>query len=110
MVDIQDGDLLVVSNVEYPIRGVARWQKALLTASFRQLATVNASTKRNPIAVAGKRGVPETHLTGLKITPLDTVSADQIKYRDDLKSPYRVLRTYLADAEEFLELTVEDMR
>jgi hypothetical protein len=109
MIDIQEGDTLVVGGTEYPVRGVARWTNAKTTLSFKRLAVVDASTKRNPASVNGKRGVPETHLTGLKITPLDSVSADQVKFRDDLKSPFKVYRTYLSEDNEFVELTIEDL-
>lgn len=110
MIDIQEGDTLSVGGTDYPVRGVARWTNAKISPSFRRLASVDASTKRNPPIVNGKRGEPITNLQGLKITPLEPASGDDIKLRDNLKSPFKVYRTYLADNTEFVELTVEDLR
>ena len=41
-----------------------------MSDSFSSFASVTASTKRNPAAVAGKIGEPVENLTGLQITPL----------------------------------------
>lgn len=51
-----------------------------MSASFRRLATVTASTKRPPPVVNGQRDEPQAYLANLKVTPLDP--ADSQKARD----------------------------
>lgn len=64
------------------------------SAAFRKLATVTASTRRNPGVSSGKRGEKTTYLTSLLCTPLDPVQPE-IAYRAGLESPFEALETYV---------------
>ena len=110
MIDIQKGDFLVVNGVEYPIRDAGRWKRDFPPTSFMKLANVIANTKRNPPIVDGKRGDAVINIEGLSCTPLDSVSADQVRYRNDLKNPYKVFETFVSGKDEFIHLLVEDVR
>jgi hypothetical protein len=107
--DILDGDVLVVGEKEYPIRSVSRYYGNIPGPSFARMATVQASTKRNPVSVAGKRGLPVENLSSVKITPLIRVAPEQVKMRDDLKSFYKVYKAFVGGIGEIAELLVEDV-
>lgn len=107
--DIFEGDILVVDGVEYPIRGISRWTSSFPGTSFNRLATCKASTKRNPEMVAGKRGAATVNLTGLFCTPLDRPNPDNLQFRADLKSPYKLRETFIHAAGEYLNLLVEEV-
>lgn len=65
-----------------------------MTASFIRMASVTASTKRNPAPSSGKVGTTVTNLTGLKILPLMPVSKEIVE-RYQLKSPRLNFVTYI---------------
>lgn len=65
-----------------------------MSASFQKLATVTAGTKRSPPIVSGKRGVPTTNLSGLKVLPLDPIDPD-LRIRLELDTPHEVLQTQI---------------
>ena len=74
----------------------------MTTPSFTKLATVTASTKRNPDAVSGKVGAPEANLTSLAIWPLMPVNAEIVNlYR--LDSPRESFVTYAQGSPDVLE-------
>ena len=108
--DIKPGDLLVVNEVEYPIRSVAEWDVDFRThASFLRMAKKTASTKRNPGVVGGKRGDPVTNLTNLPCTPLDPVNAEIVK-RLAIDTPYELLQTFITADTVTYHLVIEDLR
>lgn len=110
MVDIKEGDVLVVGSEEYPVKAVEKWTKANFnTYSFSHMASVTASTKRNPAVASGKRGSAAENLTGLSITPLDPVTQDVVE-RLALESPVRLLETFIADSAGFVHVIVEDLQ
>ena len=110
MVDIKEGDLLIVSSEEFPVKAVEKWTKSNFnTYGFAHMATVTASTKRNPAISGGKRGAATENLTGLSITPLDPVTQDVIE-RLALESPVRLLETFIADSSGFVHVIVEDLQ
>lgn len=110
MVDIREGDTLVVGSEEYPVKAVEIWARTSFnTSSFAKMANVTASTKRNPAISGGKRGAQATSLTGLSITPLDPVTQDVIE-RLALESPVRLLETFIADSTGFVHVIVEDLQ
>jgi len=109
-IDIKEGDLLVIGSDEYPVKSVMEWSKSHFnTYGFSRMASVSASTKRNPAISSGKRGAAAEKLTGLSITPLDPVSNDIIE-RLALDSPVRLLQTFIADSSEFVHVIVEDLK
>ncbi len=109
MIDIREGDYLVVGSDEYPVKAVEVWSKAdFNTASFAAMAIVQASTKRAVLA-GGLRSAPVTNLTGLLMTPLDPASQDVI-IRLALESPVRIFETFVADETGFLHVIVEDLQ
>ena len=110
MIDIKEGDILVVSSEEYPVKAVEKWLKAdFNTYGFARMAILTASTKRNPAISSGKRGASTENLTGLSITPLDPVTQDVIE-RLALESPVRLLETFIADSTGFVHVIVEDLQ
>jgi hypothetical protein len=108
--DIREGDVFVVSSVEYPIRAVGDWDYRWgNTVSFQRMMTKTASTKRPPALSAGKRGTPATNLTGLTCTPLDPV-APEVRQRLALNTPHELLETFVGDGSEFKHLILEDLK
>jgi hypothetical protein len=110
MIDLKEGDILVVSSVDYPVRSVGEWVKTSAhTKSFLKLATVTASTKRSPAIASGKRGSPATNLTGLSCFPFDPVQPELAR-RLALDTPHELLQTYLSDGTGFLAVIIEDLK
>jgi hypothetical protein len=108
--DIKEGDVLVVSSVEYPIRAAGDWDfRWGVTTGFTRMATKTASTKRPPALSAGKRGVAATNLTGLTCTPLDPV-APEVRQRLALNTPHELLETFVSDGSEYKHLILEDLK
>lgn len=108
--DIREGDLLVVSSVEYPVRSVANWtQSGFNTAGFQSMATLSASTKRAPTISGGKRGEPAANLTGLSCTPLDPVDPE-LRDTLHLETPHELLQTFLSDGDGFVHLILEQLK
>jgi hypothetical protein len=108
--DIVEGDTLVVGSREYPIRSCEEWETTRMnTLGFRRMATKAASTKRAPAISSGKRGASTSHLTNLKCTPLDPVSAE-IQRRIALDTPMELLQTFLTDGAGFVLIVVEDLK
>jgi hypothetical protein len=107
--DIREGDVLVVSSTDYPIRSCAEWTYRYAHKGMARLTTVTASTKRTPAIASGKRGTPETNLTGLSCTPLDPVDADIIR-RLGTDAPHELLQTYVDGGDTFYHLVVEDLK
>jgi hypothetical protein len=111
--DIKEGDVLVVGANEYPIRSCAEWSWRY-SRTFRRMATVTASTKRNPALVSGKRGAPVANLTGVKCTPLDPVDPElAVKLRSgrsDLGTPHELLVTFVDGGNVFYRLVLEDLK
>ena len=107
MIDVKEGDSLVIGSDEYAVKAVEAWSKSSFnTSSFAAMASVSASTKRATLA-NNKRGTPSTYLTGLKCTPLDPVTQDIVE-RLALESPIRMLETFIADSTGFVHVIVED--
>ena len=110
MIDIREGDFLVIGSDSYPVKAVEEWSKTNFnTYSFARMANVSATTKRNPAVASGKRGTQTANLTGLSITPLDPVTRDVIE-RLALESPLRLLETFIADSTGFVHVIVEDLK
>lgn len=65
-----------------------------MSASFRRMMVVDASTQRPPATPGGKRGTPVEYLLYLKCTPVDPVSPET-KLRMGLNSPYAVWQTFV---------------
>lgn len=66
------------------------------SASFRRLANVDASTKRAPLTSGNKRGVAVSHLSGLKVTPLDPLTRE-IRERVGTRAPVEGLQCMIDD-------------
>lgn len=64
-----------------------------MSAAFSRLARITASTKRPPAISGGKRGAAVTHISTLKITPLDPVDGDTVR-RLNLATTVEVLQTF----------------
>lgn len=109
--DIREGDVLVVSSVEYPIRAAGDWDfRWGVTTGFTRMATKSSvSTKRPPALSSGKRGVAATNLTGLTCTPLDPV-APEVRQRLALNTPHELLETFVSDGSEYKHLILEDLK
>lgn len=112
MLDIREGDFLVVGTKEYPIKAVLDFAKSEFnTPSFAKLCTVTASTKRPPTvnASTGLRSTSSTNLSNLKCMPLDPAS-NEIMVRYGTGAPTELLTTFIADAAGFVELILEDLK
>jgi len=108
MLDIKEGDYLVVGVNEYPIRSCEEWTWRY-GRTFKRMTTVTASTKRNPAIVSGKRGAPVTELTGVKCTPLDPISAE-LSNRLELETPHELLVSFADGGNVFYRLVLEDLK
>ena len=111
MLDILDGDFLIVGTDEYPIRSCAEWNdNRMLTPGFRRMANTTASTKRPArVGSSGKRANPEINLSGLKCTPLDPVDPE-LRKRLELDTPHTLLQTFVTNGSGFVRLILEDLK
>lgn len=111
MVDIKEGNVLVVSGKEYTVRAVGTWVMSDKgnSRSFLKLASVTASIKQPGEIVDGKRGLPEFSQTGLTCTPLDPVTAEtQISM--GIQGPFELLQTFLADEDGYYQVFIEQAK
>ena len=108
VLDVREGDFLVVDGLEFPIRSCAAWTWGGGRA-MRRLLTVTASTKRSPAVSGGKRGAPATHLTGVRCMPLDPVDAD-LAQRLGLNTPHELMQTVADGGDAFYVLVVEELK
>lgn len=108
MLDLKEGDILVVNGRDYPIRSCAEWAWGAGRAA-RRLMTVTAATKRQPAVVNGKRGAAVAYLADLTCTPLDPVDAELAK-RMALDAPHEKLQTYVDGGNAYYHLVVEDIK
>jgi hypothetical protein len=111
MIDIREGDILIVGSKSYPVKAVEAWTKANWnTYAFKRMASITASTKRPPSMSAGglRSGTATTNLTNQSITPLDPITAE-VAERLALESPVRMLETFIADSTGFVHVIVEDL-
>ena len=106
--DLREGDILVVSAVEYPIRSCAEWKWGAGRAG-RRLMNQTASTKRLPTIVSGKRGSATTKLSSLRCSPLDPVAPD-LAQRMGLNTPHELLQTTVDGGDVFYVLVVEELK
>lgn len=106
--DLREGDILVVSAVEYPIRSCAAWKWGAGRAG-RRLMNQTASTKRSPAMVGGKRGTATTQLSALRCSPLDPVAPD-LAERMGLNTPHELLQTTVDGGDVFYVLVVEELK
>jgi hypothetical protein len=67
-----------------------------MASSFSRLATVTASTKRNPATnlATGLRSTPATEIASLSCTPLDPVDPE-VRRRLQLETPHELLETFV---------------
>lgn len=109
MIDIQNGDILVVGGKEYPVRSAADWNAVRITPTFVRNASIPASTKRGTSDDSGKITPASEYLTGLKCTHLDPVSAE-LASTAGLDTPARLRQTFVADTTGVLHLIVEELQ
>lgn len=109
MLDIREGDLFCSGGEEYPIHSVAQWNMPFVSQSFEKMATVEASTKRSPDVVGGKRGTPQTKLINLWCMPLDPVDP-ALRQRMAINTPHELLQTIVADGTGFCHLILESLK
>lgn len=74
----------------------------MTTSSFSRLATVTASTKRSPAAVAGKIGAMQTNLASISIVPLMPIDPE-ISSTVALNSPREAKQTFVDGSEDVVE-------
>ncbi len=108
MLDVREGDVLVIGGVDYPIRSCEAWP--WLTASrVLRFANQTGTIKRSPGMVGGKRGEPAVHLTGVRCTMLYPASAELMQ-RPDLQTPHLLRQCYLDGSDTVYSLAVEELR
>lgn len=108
-IDIKKGDYLVVGTDQYVIREVEWWElKNANTPAFVKLATVSCSTKRLSFSNNKRQTVENasTHLTDLKCTSFDVISAN-VALRLDLKTLYTLRQTQISNATGYKILVLE---
>ena len=109
MLDVREGDVLVLSGSEYPIKSCEPWPWPAGTRGFVPFLGATASTKRSPGIAGGKRGEPVAHLAGMHSTVLYPATPDILK-REDLQTPHTLLMAYLDGGDTVYALVVEDLR
>ncbi len=109
MIDVREGDVLVLGGVDYPIKSCEVWPWPAGTSGPVPFLAATASTKRSPGIVGGKRGEPSAHLAGLRSTALYPATPDILK-REDLQTPHTLLMAYLDGSDTVYALVVEDLR
>ena len=108
-VDIKSGDILTVAGIDYPIKTASVYPcKMIVNQAFTRMADVEASTKRNPGMVNGKRGEPQVHLVNVYLTPLTPADSETVQ-RQGLDTPTRMLETFTADEDSFCHVLIEDL-
>jgi hypothetical protein len=109
--DIQAGDFLVVSSVEYPIRAVELWNAHGFGSSkaYALMATISCSTKRSPTVSSNKRGAPAAKLSGLYCTQLDRVQPE-LTAQVPAATPYDTLQTFISDGTDYARLILDNRR
>lgn len=108
MLDVREGDVLVVGGAEYPIRSCEAWP--WLTLSRQMIfGTERATVKRSPQMTGGKRGEPAVHLADVRCTPLLPATGD-ILQRQDLQTPHTLMQAYLDGNDTVYALVVEDLK
>ncbi len=108
MIDVKSGDVLVIGAKEYPVKSAADWSGNFRSITFARQARTAASTKRSQVS-SGKIQPASTFLTGLKVTPLDPVSAE-LATSAGLETPFNLRQCFLGDTAGFLHLIVEDLQ
>lgn len=109
MLDVKEGDALVIGAKNYTIRRVHEWHLSRHSAtSFARLATLSASTKRAQI-VGTMRGGEGTYLSNLKSTPLYPISAE-LKASLVIDDPVAILESFLGDSTGVVRVFVEDKK
>jgi len=108
MLDVAEGDVLVLCGAEYPIRSCEAWPWLTLSR-IMIFGTERADIKRSPSMAGGKRGVPALHLTGVRSTPLLPATAE-ILQRQDLQTPHTLMQVYLDGGDTVYALVVEDLK
>lgn len=111
MIDVQEGDVLVVGEKEYPIRSCAEWDSLQRTGSraFRRMAIKHCTVKRTGTVSDSSAGATATVGGTLRCTPLDPVSPE-IQKRIAFETPMELLQTFLTDGDGFVHLVVEDLK
>lgn len=108
-INIREGDLLVVAGKEYPVKSCGEYTEFGSTPAFRKMATVEASTKRTPVAVGAIRGAPSQVLGSLWVTPLDPVD-QELRAKVGVNSIHELLQTFAADSTGYVMLVLEDLK
>ena len=109
MIDVREGDVLVLGGADYPIKSCEPWPWPAGTASAVPFLAASAATKRSPGMVSGKRGEPAAYLAGLRSTALYPATPDILK-REDLQTPHTLLMAYLDGGDTVYALVVEDLK
>ena len=111
MLDIIEGDQLVVGAKTYRIRFVGEYASATLgtSASFRRMATVSAATKRAGAVTGGKRADPTTNIAVLYCTPIDPATSD-LQQTLATKTPYELKECFAGDTTGFVRLALEELK
>lgn len=109
MLDVRNGDVLVLGGAEYPIKACEPWPWPAGTRGVIPFLGATASTKRSPGMSGGKRGEPAAYLAGVRSTALYPATPDILK-REDLQTPHTLLMAYLDGGDTVYALVVEDLR
>lgn len=111
MLDIQNGDQLIISATTYQISAVTHYNAHGFGTSraFGSLATVACSTKRRGAVVTGYQPAPTNNLTGIYCTPLEIVTADT-RQTPITNTPVVLWETFITNGVDFARLEIQESK
>lgn len=108
MLDLREGDQLIVGSTTYRIRYVGEYAGWGTSRSFSRMATVTASTKRPSAVVSGVRTLA-TQIASLSCTPIDPAASD-LQQTIATKAPYELKECFAGDSTGFVRLALEELK
>lgn len=109
--DIRKGDYLISGTDTYAVKETEWWEmENANTPAFLRLATATYSTKRLTFTAGKREKVSDAsaHLSDLKGTPLDVVSAD-LGTRVGLEALHTLRHTQISNATGYMVVIVEKL-
>lgn len=109
MIDIKEGDYLVLGGVTYPVKSVATWSGTISGKSLFRMATEEGVTKRTPDPINGVFGSIADNLTGLSCLPVMPIDPET-RRRVGLDSPVELLQTFVVDTTGVYLVVLEELK
>lgn len=109
MIDIKEGDYLVLGGVTYPVKSVATWSGKVSGKSLYRMATEVGTTKRTPDPINGVFAQTSDHLVDLSCLPVMPVDSDT-RRRVGLESPVELCMTFVIDTTGIYLVILEELK